>query len=152
MRHSITLGLGLTLAAITVSACGGSESAGDSTASYCARIQAYKDKADSLDVLFDGDEPPASDDMKKAFTTMQDMSADMKKGAPAEIKADVALMSKGIDDVVEFFEQYDWDIMAIAASPDVEKLDSLLSGDEMNAASDRLDEFSETTCGIKTES
>jgi ABC-type Zn uptake system ZnuABC Zn-binding protein ZnuA len=154
MRSAITLGLGLTLAAMTIGACGGdSESGGgDSAAAYCARIQAYKDETDKLDAIFDGDEPPSSDDLKKAFTTAQDMVQDLAKRAPAEIKSDATLMSGNIDELVKVFEKYDWDIVALASSPDMEALDSIMSSTEADAASERLDKFSETSCGIKSES
>ena len=145
------LGLGLSLAAGTLTACGG-DSGGSSAASYCSRIQAYKDKSDSLDVLFAGDEAPGNDDMKKAFTTMQTMVKDMKKGAPKEIESDVALMSSGIDEIVTAFEKYDWDIAALVASPDAAELDAIFENAEMDAASDRLDAYSLKECGIKTES
>ena len=153
MRRFTTLALGLSLVAITLTACGGdSESSGGSTASYCSRIQAYKDKSDSLDEIFGGDGAPSSDDTKRAFTTMQEMANDMRKGAPAEIKADVALVSGGIDDVVKLFEKYDWDVTELFSSSDAEAMQAVLDNAETQAASDRLDKFSSKTCGIETES
>jgi hypothetical protein len=153
MRRLTTLGLGLVLASTTLAACGSdSKSSGDSTEAYCARIKAYEEKTDSFDALFAGDEAPASDDMKEAFTSAQEMITVLKDKAPAEIKSDVTLMANGIDEFVELFEKYDWDIMALGASPDMEKFQSVMDNPEAQAASDRLDEFSETKCGIVTES
>lgn len=153
MQRSFILGLGfgLSLVAGTLTACG-SDSGGSSAASYCSRIQAFEDKGDSLDVLFAGDEAPTNEDMKQAYTTMQTMVKDMKKGAPKEIEADVALMSSGIDQIVKVFEKYDWDITALVASPDAAELDAIFENAEMDAANDRLDAYSLKECGIKTES
>jgi hypothetical protein len=150
-RSSILgLGLGLSLMAGTLTACGGDS--GGSAASYCSRIQAYKDKTDTFDAIFDGDEPPAKADLEKAFTTMQSMVKDLKKGAPEEIKSDVATVAGGVDDLVKLFEKYDWDIMTLATSSDAEAMQTLFDNAEMTAASDRLDEYSLKECGIKTES
>ena len=152
MQRSIILGLGLGLSLVagTLTACGGDSSS--SAESYCARIQAFEDKSDSLDVLFDGDAAPSNDAMKDAFTTVQKMLADLKKGAPKEIESDVALVSGGIDDIVTVFEKYDWDIVALVESPDAAGLDAAFENAEMEAASDRLDAYSLKECGIKTES
>jgi hypothetical protein len=145
------LGLGLSLVAGTLTACG-SDSGGSSAASYCSRIQAYKDKSDTFDAIFDGDEPPAKADMEKAFTTMQTMVKDLKKGAPEEIKSDVALVSGGVDELVTLFEKYDWDIVALVSSPDADAMQATFDSAELQTAQENLDEYSLKECGIKTES
>ena len=151
MRRFITLGLGLSLVAATLTACG-SDSGGSSAASYCSRIQGLEDTSNSLDTVFAGDEAPSADGLKKAFTTMQKMTSDMKKGAPSEIKADVATMATGIDAIVALFEKYEWDVTAAFTSADAEAFDSMLNNAETQAASDRLDAYALKECGIKTES
>lgn len=153
MRRITTIALGLTLVATTaLAACGDDSSSGGSAASYCDRIKAYKTTSDSFDSVFSGNEVPKAEDVEKAFTTMQTMVNDLKEGAPAEIKADVDTMATTIDSVVTLFAKYEWDLMAISASPDMAALQEQLGGEEMNAVSDRLDAYSENTCGIPSES
>ena len=86
--------------------------------------------------------------VEDAFVTMQTMISDMKNGAPAEIKADVITMSAAIDNVVAIFSKYDWDFIALASAPEFAELQEQLSGPEMQAASDRLQTYSEAKCGI----
>lgn len=154
MRRITTLAIGLTLAATTaLSACGDDSSkSGDSTASYCDRIKAYKDAGDSFDSVLAGNEVPKAADVEKAYTTMQSMVHDLQDGAPAEIKADVDTMAATMDSIVVLFAKYDWDLMALSTSPDMASLQEQLDGEEMQAVSDRLSAYSETTCGIPSES
>lgn len=151
MRRLTTLTLGAVLAATTLAACG-DDSSSSSGGNYCDRIQAYKDKGDELDVIFAGDQVPSSDDVEKAFTTMQGMVHDLQKGAPSEIKADVDTMAGAIDGVVTLFAKYDWDLMALSASEDMATLQTELQGADMQAANDRLDEYTSKTCGIEPSS
>lgn len=153
MRRITTIALGLTLVATTaLSACGDGSKSGGSAASYCDRIKAYKSTADSFDSVFAGTEAPTAEDAKKAFTTMQAMVHDLQSGAPAEIKADVDTMAQTIDSVVSLFAKYDWDLTALGTSADMAALQAQLGGTEMQAVSDRLDAYGETTCGIPAES
>lgn len=150
MRRFTTIALGTVLAAATFTACGDDSSSSSDSGDYCARIQAYKDKSDSLDVIFAGDEAPDSGKAKDAFTTMQTMIHDLEKGAPSEIAADVKTMGSAIDAVVTIFDKYDWDFVALSTSTDMADLQTQLSGDEMSGASERLEAYSKTTCGIET--
>lgn len=149
MRRITTIALGLTLVATTaLSACGDDSSKSGSAASYCDRIKAYKSTADSFDSVFDGTEAPKADDVKKAFTTMQTMVHDLQNGAPADIKADVDTMASTMDSVVTLFAKYDWDLTALSTSADMAALQEQLGGTEMQAVTERLDAYGETTCGI----
>jgi hypothetical protein len=151
MRRLTTLGLGLTLTALTLTACGGDdESSGGKT--YCQRIEAMQAQGDAFDELFTGTEPPSAEDTEKAFTTMQKALKAMGKGAPEEIAADVATMTKGMDDLVKALDENKWDFEAALTGPDAEKIGALLESSEMEAASDRLEKYSEETCGLKSES
>lgn len=148
MKRSTTLALGAVLAATLFAGCGDdSKSAGGTDATYCERIKAYKAKADELDSVFDTATPDSAK-IEEAFTTMQSMLHDLQEGAPAAIKADVAAQIAGVDGVVEIFSKYDWDLTALAAAPEFAQLQEDLSGDDMQASSDRLREYSEKTCGI----
>ena len=151
MRRLTTLAIGLTIAATSVlAACGDDSSKSGSAASYCDRIKAYKDTSDSFDTVFSGNEVPKADDVEKAFTTMQSMVHDLQSGAPTEIKADVDTMAATFDSVVALFSQYDWDLMALSTSADMAALQEQLDGEEMQAVTERLDAYSENTCGIPT--
>ncbi|MGB8859504.1 MAG: hypothetical protein WCC60_09620 [Ilumatobacteraceae bacterium] len=147
MKRSTTLVLGATLTVGLFAGCSSdSKSGGTSTAKYCAKIAAYKAKSDELDSVFAG--TPEAPKVEAAFTTMQTMVHDLNSDAPAEIKADVATMTTAIDSVVKIFSQYKWDFVALASAPEFATLQNDLDGADMQAASDRLKTYSETTCGI----
>ena len=151
MKRSIAL-LATTVFATTLFvSCGddATSSSGGSTATYCAKIAAYKAKSDELDAVFTG--TPDSAKIEDAFTTMQSMVNDLKSDAPAEIKNDVTAMSNAIDSVVKIFSQYDWDFVKLASAPEFATLQEELAGADMTAASDRLEAFSSDTCGIASD-
>lgn len=148
MKRSTTLLLGAALATTVLVACGDDDStSGSSDADYCARIAAYRAEADGLDAVFASDtpDPAATED---AFTSMQTMVNDLQDGAPSEIADDVDTMAGAIDNVVTIFSKYDWDFTKLAAAPEFVQLQEDLSGPEMEAASTRLTEYSQSTCGI----
>ena len=146
MKRSTTVLAGALLAAAVLAGCGDDSKSGSSSGDYCAKIQAYKDKSDELDVVFT--DTPDSAAVENAFTTMQTMINDLKSDAPSEIKDDVAKMSSSIDSIVSIFSKYDWDFIALASAPEFAELQEQLSGPEMQAASDRLQTYSEAKCGI----
>ncbi len=152
MRRSILLGLSLSLVAGTLSACGGDSSSSGSTESYCARAKDFDGKSELLDALFASSEAPSNDALKDAFLTAQKGFNDLKKGAPKEIESDVALTASGVDEMVAVFEKYDWDILALASSPQAAELGAIFENAEMDAAGARLDAWLLKECGIKTES
>jgi len=151
MKRSISLLAAAVLATTLFVGCGddAKSSSADSTATYCAKIAAYKAKSDELDSVFTG--TPDSAKVEDAFTTMQSMVNDLKSDAPAEIKNDVATMSGAIDSVVKIFSQYDWDFVKLASAPEFATLQEELAGEDMTAASGRLEAFSTDTCGIATD-
>ena len=171
MRRLTTFAIGIVAATTVLAACGNDKKSGAQSGTtspagtaaaattepasggdYCARIQAYKDTSDSFDSVFASDEVPQPAAVEEAFTTMQAMVHDLQNGAPAEIKADVDTMATSIDEVVALFSQYNWDLMALSTSPDMAALQEKLDGAEMQAVSDRLDAYSEGTCGIPSDS
>ena len=151
MKRSIALIAGAVLATTLFAGCGddATSGSGGSTATYCAKIAAYKAKSDELDSVFTG-EPDAAK-IEDAFTTMQSMVHDLQSDAPAEIKQDVTTMSTAIDSVVKIFSQYDWDFVKLASAPEFATLQEELAGADMTAASDRLEAFSTDTCGIASD-
>ena len=150
MNRSTTLIVGALLATAAFTGCGDdAKSSGGSSSDYCAKIAAYKAKSDELDAVFTA--TPDSAKVEDAFTTMQSMVNDLKSEAPAAIKADVTTMSTAIDNVVAIFSKYDWDFTALATAPEFADLQEQLEGTDMQAASDRLTEYSSTVCGIASE-
>lgn len=148
MKRSIALIGGAVLATAVFVGCGDDAKSGSagSTAAYCAKISAYKAKADELDSVFSGTPDPAK--FEAAFTTMQTMVHDLKSDAPAQIKSDVTTMSGAIDSVVKIFSQYKWDATALTTAPEFATLQQDLQGANMTDASARLEAFSKDTCGI----
>ena len=146
MKSFTTLITGAVLATTVFAGCGDDAKSSSTSGAYCAKIKDYKDKSDELDSVFN--DTPDATKVKEAFTTMQSMVHDLKTGAPAEIKADVAAMSTAIDNVVAIFSKYDWDFAALAAAPEFAELQDQIAGADMQAASDRLESYSATTCGI----
>jgi outer membrane murein-binding lipoprotein Lpp len=147
MKRCTTLALGAVIAATLFAGCGDDAKSGSgSDAAYCARIAAYLAKSDELDGAFTGTPDPAK--VEQAFTTMQSMVHDLNDGAPDTIKGDVATMTTAIDSVVEIFGKYDWNFTVLASSPEFAQLQEDLGGADMQGASDRLNTYSEETCGI----
>jgi hypothetical protein len=151
MKRSLALITGALLAASVLASCGDdSKSGGGSgTDDYCARVVAYKAKADEFGAIFSG--TPDAAKVEEAYTTMQSMLHGLESGAPDEIKADVTTMSTAIDSVVKIMAQYDWDLTALGTAPEMAELQQTLSGSEMNDASARLEAFSTGTCGIASD-
>ena len=150
MKRLTTLVLGAFAAATILGACGsdsGSSGGAVSDKEFCGMIQAYKDKADSFDSAFTNNDPKA---IEEAFTTMQGVLHDLDSAAPASVKKDLDTMLSTIDRMIEIFDKYDWDFTKLATAPEFEELSTDLNGEEMTAASDRLDAYSKDTCGIDT--
>lgn len=150
MRRITTLAIGAFAAVSLLAACGGDDSSNGGAVSdeeFCTMIQNYKDKADSFDSAFNSDDPK---DIETAFTTMQGILHDLDDAAPSGVKEDLGTMVGVIDRMIEIFDQYDWDFTKLAMAPEFEELSTQLDGDEMNAASDRLDQYSEEVCGIES--
>ena len=149
MRRSLALaGITLIAGASLLVACGDGDAA-MSTADYCKLILTYQEEGDAFDTLFGGDEmDPAA--MKAGFEKMGGMIDDLSAKAPAEIEADVALVAKATNALIDLLEKYDYDFMAMVADEEASaELESLMGGADVGEASARLDEWGQTNCGIE---
>lgn len=147
MKKAIALTAGALMLASFVTACGDEEKGGP-TGDYCTKIRAYEAKAEELDAVFGGEDTEAA---AAAFREMQSMVADLAASAPSEIADDVKLMSSGINQMVAVLEKYDYDFMALATAPEAEEFMNAMNSEEMAAAGERLEQYSEEVCGIQTD-
>ena len=153
-KRLTTLALGALASALLLGACGDDKKSsttvagggGNGTDAYCARIEEYKNASNALDASM---EDPTAESMKTAFETMGGMLHDLENGAPEAISADLATMNDSVDRMIAIFEQYDWDLAALAMAPEFEELNTVMESDEMTAVQDRLDSWSLDTCGIE---
>jgi hypothetical protein len=89
---------------------------------------------------------------KATFDKVQEIIANVQAKAPDEIKADVATVAENFKNVQAIFSQYDYDIAkltsAVTADPTLAQKLQALSGDDFNAASQRVDTYLQEHCGI----
>ncbi len=151
MKRSIAIAAGLA-ATLAMVACGDDDEGGSGSSSdYCTLIVSFQEKSDVVDdVLSSSDSGPA--DVEEAMNAVKPMIAQLQSAAPAEIKADVETMAVATMRMIEIFEQYDYDFMALSTAPEVAELEDLTNNTDIEAASDRLNDYEETTCGIAPES
>ncbi len=154
MKKSFTtIAIGSIAAVALLGACGddkksdgGAAAGGDDVTAFCAQVQSYKTASDALDVSM---EDPTPESMKAAFDTMGSMLADLEKNAPSDIKADLGTMNDAIARTIAVFEQYDYDFMALATSPEFAEISAEMDGEDMTAVQDRLDAWTLDNCGIE---
>lgn len=150
MRRPLALAAITLMATSTVlAACGSTDGATVSTADYCELIRSYQDDGDAFDSLFSSpDADPAT--LKAGFEKMGSMIDDLSAKAPADIKTDVDLVAKATNALIDLLEKYDYDFMAMVADEEASaELESLMGGADVGAASERLDAWGQTNCGIE---
>jgi predicted outer membrane protein len=132
----------------TAAAPSGSVSNDPAVVAYCKQIQAYKDKANSFNDVFNADTPDPKA-TEAAFTTMQSMLEDLANGAPSDIKADVDTVNGATKQLIAIFAKYEWDVTKLAASAtDAAQLQTLMSDSAVSAASANLDTWGQQQCGF----
>lgn len=130
----------LVAATLALAACGGddgSASAGD----WCTLAQRLEDNDTAFEGML-GDDP---DVVKDSIDELRDLLDEAARTAPDEILADVNTSADGVDALAGLIEDADYDITQIDEAA-LAELDVL--GDEMNAATDRIEQYNETECGI----
>lgn len=139
----------ITLAAGLLVACGDddtSTSGGASGGDFCTQVKSFKTQSDAVDLIFQADAPDA-EALKAAFAAISPMIDSLRASAPAEIKADLELVTGVQTQLIDVFEQYDYDLAAVAASPEFANLQTGNAA-AVEAAGDRLDAWSQAECGV----
>ncbi|MEY2754174.1 MAG: hypothetical protein RJB65_532 [Actinomycetota bacterium] len=119
------------------------------TAEYCDLIKSYEAEGDVFDTLFTGADTDAAA-LKAGFEKMGSMIDELSAKAPTEIEADVEIVAKATNALIDLLASYDYDFMAMLADPEAStELETLMAGADVGEASARLDEWGLTNCGIE---
>ena len=151
MKRSIAIAAGLA-ATLALVACGDDDEGGSGSGNdYCTLIVSFQEKSDAVDASLSSSDPDPTD-VEEAMNAVKPMIAQLQSAAPAEIKADVETMASATLRMIDIFEQYDYDFMALSTAPELSEIEDLTNNAEIEAASERLNDYEETTCGIAPES
>lgn len=134
----------LVVPALLFAACGGDDDGGSSEASgedWCALAQRIEDSDSAFDGLV-GTDPSA---VEEAAVELQGLLDEAARVAPEEILAEVNTSADGVDALVNLLADVDYDITRVEEASIV-RLDEL--SDEMDAATERIEAYNETECGI----
>lgn len=130
----------------TAASNGGS---GDFT-EYCGLIQQYMDESDSMDSVFNAEQPDPAQ-MEDAFTTMKAQLQDLADQAPDEIADDVNTVNDATAEMIALFDAVDYDVTKLATDAEaIAKFQELTANTEFNDAASRLDEWGVEQCGFES--
>jgi|GEM_PF-3017499 len=117
---------------------------------YCGLIQKYMDESDSMDEVFNAEQPdPAK--MEEAFTTMQAQLQDLADQAPEEIADDVNKVNDATGEMIALFDSFDYDVTKLATDPEaIAKFQELTANTDFNDAASRLDAWGVEQCGFSS--
>ena len=137
---------------ITLAACGsddkGGSAGGSGGSDYCGLVEQYNEDSTSLDTIpFDN-----ADQVKAGMQQMKSMMENLQANAPAEIKDDIKTVAGGFLAFIAVLEKYDYDMTKAATDPGFTDAGTALNSDEFNAATERINEYESTVCGINTDS
>ena len=116
---------------------------------YCALITSYEADTDAYGGVLDSDNPDPAE-VETAFRAIAARVDALEQQAPASIKSDVSAMADATRQLIDLFEKYDWDVAALMASDDLSTIVTLMDSDAISTADERLEQYSEETCGIDT--
>lgn len=137
-----------TVAAVETTA-GVSGGSGDFT-EYCGLIQKYMDESDSMDAVFNAEQPDPAE-MENAFNTMKAQLQDLADQAPDEIADDVNTVNGATGEMIALFESVDYDVTKLATdAAAVAKFQELTANTEFNDAASRLDAWGVEQCGFES--
>jgi len=130
---------GLAVVALTVTtACGDDED----TADFCEQYRTYEDRNQEVSEQFQED--PENVDLEEAKSVFSDVATqtnDLEGEAPEEIKDDITTISQATSDLADEVEQ--------AEDPE-QLLEAITSaaegGDEVDEASERVDDWIQDNC------
>lgn len=153
MRRAPTLFLPAVLAAtLLLSACNGDDDESSSATSTTARAQSATTLADNpyCQTLQRFNEryarvDPSMADPSMFKTAMEDAVAAAKEAeanAPDAIKADLATLNAGLQELFELFQRADFDVTKL----NISELDRLQSTPQLDAASQRVEDYTRDNC------
>jgi hypothetical protein len=125
---------------------------GEGSGDFCGLLTELEESADPSDSI--GDPTAASEDVKADFEQFNAIFGQLEDKAPDEIKGDVQVMSKAFETIEEFYARFDYDAekftTAFTEDPAlIEEYTATLGAlGDVEAASTRLDAYSENVCGI----
>jgi ABC-type amino acid transport substrate-binding protein len=134
-RTILAAGLALALGC-SLAACGGDDSSsGGSVEGWCALEGKFDENP------FEAVDPTDVDGFRTAIEEFQGSFGELRSSAPEEIKGDVDTVLTAFDGLVDALEEADYDFLKV----DPAALESL-GGEEINAASERVSEFTDANC------
>ena len=116
--------------------------AGGETDAYCAQLESFELTTDSLD------SSATAEEVRAAFETVEPMLTTLKSNAPADIQADVTLLSDPLAQLIALYRQYDWDFDAATTDPEFGPLNFMLANPDTDAAEARINAWALDTCGL----
>lgn len=146
----------MILAALALSlglvACGSDD--GDGAADnddFCGLAENFSDFEESTQEVF-GDGGAEPEKLEEAWTRISENFANFREAAPAEVKDDVTTVTDTLDDFTAILEDVDYDITALitraATDPSITERLEAFEGEEVEAASDRVEAFVSEECGV----
>ena len=145
-KRLTTVVIGTFVATALLGACGDDEKS-SGTDDYCARITKFKSDADSYNMNFDTSTP---DELEAGFTGMLNALKGLQDGAPASIAADVKVEVEATQQMMDIFAAYEWDGSATMSAEDNQKLQNIMSSEDLIAANDRLEQYYDDECAGAT--
>ena len=144
----IRLAIAVVTLCVTATAC---SSGGD--AKDTAQVQAFCQLAKDLETTSSGphgEDPAAITDpakMKEMYATITGMAKNMRDGAPAEIKPDVATMVDSLLAMNTIFEKNDYDLLAMSKDEKVRaELAKVTADESVGTASTRFNKYMAANC------
>jgi hypothetical protein len=136
----------LVAGALLLTACGGDDGGG-SASSFCDQLEELR----SSDAFAEDPDFTDPDAMRTSFEQARD-ALDSIGDVPSEIKDDFETVTSGLTSLIDLFEEYDYDLVALseaaAADPSLTEQLENFGGPEFEAANDRLEEYSTNECGL----
>lgn len=146
MLPSCSRAIALGLALLVVPACGGDDTA---AVDYCETVRGFEAQSDTFSALFEADDPDPKD-VETAYRAIGAQIDALAAHPPAEIEAEVTAMAGAMHQLITLFERNNWDLASVYQSDDLGAFLDLMDSDAISGAQERLEQYSEETCGIGT--
>lgn len=120
---------------------------GGTEATYCERLTSYQTTASDVGTVFT-DRSSTAEEIERTIDGLLDTVDDLRAAAPSEITGDIDTVRDAFGQLADLLANYDHDYAALLASPDASALAEVFTGDDVLAASDRLDRYGREACGL----